>query len=58
MARRVAAAVWRSRPEVIIALDDRFGESGEPEELAEHCGIGASAIANAARAILIRRKAA
>ena len=26
MARRVAAAVWRSRPEVVVALDDRFGE--------------------------------
>jgi hypothetical protein len=25
-ARRVAAAVWRSRPEVVVALDDRFGE--------------------------------
>jgi hypothetical protein len=26
MARLVAAAVWRARPEVIVALDDRFGE--------------------------------
>src|SRR5271168_1255108 len=26
MARLVAAAVWRARPDVIIALDDRFGE--------------------------------
>jgi hypothetical protein len=24
--RRVAAAVWQARPEVIVALDDRFGE--------------------------------
>lgn len=26
MARLVAAAVWRARPAVIVALDDRFGE--------------------------------
>jgi hypothetical protein len=26
VARLVAAAVWRARPEVIVALDDRFGE--------------------------------
>src|SRR3984957_11636007 len=25
-ARLVAAAVWRVRPEVVVALDDRFGE--------------------------------
>jgi hypothetical protein len=26
MARLVAAGVWRARPDVIVALDDRFGE--------------------------------
>ena len=26
MAKLVAAAVWRARPQVIVALDDRFGE--------------------------------
>lgn len=26
MARLVAAAVWRARPDLIVALDDRFGE--------------------------------
>jgi hypothetical protein len=26
VARLVAAALWRARPEVIVALDDRFGE--------------------------------
>lgn len=26
VARRVAAAVWRCRPEIVVALDDRFGE--------------------------------
>ncbi|MGH9094325.1 MAG: hypothetical protein ACRDXE_04120, partial [Acidimicrobiales bacterium] len=26
MPQRVATCVWRARPEVIVALDDRFGE--------------------------------
>jgi hypothetical protein len=26
VARRIASAVWRARPEVVIALDGRFGE--------------------------------
>jgi transketolase len=54
----VAEALARTYPAPIefVGLNDRFGESGEPEELAEHCGIGTSAIADAARRA-IKRKA-
>ncbi|HYM17631.1 MAG TPA: transketolase C-terminal domain-containing protein [Micropepsaceae bacterium] len=54
----VAEALARTYPAPIefVGLNDRFGESGEPEELADHCGIGASAIADAARCV-IKRKA-
>jgi transketolase len=53
----VAEALARLRPSPIefVGLNDRFGESGEPEELAEHCGIGASSIAEAARRVLKRK---
>jgi transketolase len=53
----VAEALARHHPAPIefVGLDDRFGESGEPAELAEHCGIGAAAIAAAARRVLLRK---
>ena len=52
-----AEALAQSCPVPIefVGLSDRFGESGEPGELAEHCGIGASAIAAAARRVLKRK---
>jgi len=55
----VAEALARTRPSPIefVGLNDRFGESGEPAELAEHCGIGASAIAAAARRAVARKRA-
>ena len=39
----VAEALSKTRPAPIeyVGMNDRFGESGEPAELAEHCGIGA-----------------
>jgi transketolase len=43
-------------PIEFVGLNDRFGESGEPEELAEHCGIGATSIADAARRVLKRKR--
>jgi transketolase len=54
----VAEALARTRPAPIefVGLGDRFGESGEPEELAEACGLGPRAIAAAAKKV-IRRKA-
>jgi transketolase len=54
----VAEALAKSRPAPIefVGLADRFGESGEPQELAEHCGIGASAIADAARRVVARKR--
>jgi len=54
----VAEALAKSRPAPIefVGLADRFGESGEPQELAEHCGIGASAIADAARRVILRKR--
>ncbi len=54
----VAEALAKSCPAPIefVGLADRFGESGEPQELAEHCGIGASAIADAARRVIARKQ--
>ena len=53
----VAEALAGSTPCPIefVGLNDRFGESGEPEALAEHCGIGANAIAAAARRAIARK---
>ena len=53
----VAEALARTRPAPIefVGLNDRFGESGEPDELAEHCGIGAASIAEAARRAVLRK---
>jgi transketolase len=55
----VAEALAGSRPSPIafVGLQDRFGESGEPEELAEACGIGAASIAAAAKSVLKRKRA-
>jgi transketolase len=54
----VAEALAKSVPAPIefVGLADRFGESGEPQELAEHCGIGASSIADAARRVIARKR--
>src|SRR5262245_15345048 len=53
----VAEALAKSRPAPIefVGLADRFGESGEPLELAQHCGIDACAIADAARRVVARK---
>jgi transketolase len=53
----VAEALARTRPAPIefVGLQNRFGESGEPEELAAHCGIGPAAIVDAARRVIIRK---
>jgi len=45
-------------PIEFIGVKDRFGESGEPEELAQHLGLGAKSIAAAAERVLARKKAA
>jgi transketolase len=54
----VAEALAKTSPAPIefVGLNDRFGESGEPAELAEHLGIGARAIAEAAERVLKRKK--
>jgi transketolase len=56
----VAEALARTHPAPIefVGLKDRFGESGEPAELAEHCGIGTVSIAAAARRAMARKKRA
>ncbi len=56
----VAEALAKTRPAPIefVGLADRFGESGEPAELAEHCGIGAAHIAAAARLAVARKVSA
>jgi transketolase len=56
----VAEALARNAPAPMefVGLEDRFGESGEPEELAEACGIGAAAIATAVHRVLARKNKA
>jgi transketolase len=53
----VAEALARTRPAPIefVGLNDRFGESGEPQELADYCGIGAASIVEAARRAIARK---
>ena len=53
----VAEALAKSLPAPIefVGLADRFGESGEPQELAEHCGIGSASIADACRRVIARK---
>jgi len=55
----VAEALAKSRPAPIefVGVADCFGESGDPLELAEHSGLGASAIADAARRVIARKRA-
>ncbi len=43
-------------PMELVGVDDRFGESGEPEELALALGLGAEAIAAAAERVLARKQ--
>jgi transketolase len=43
-------------PIEFVGVRDTFGASGEPDELAEHFGIGARAIAEAARRAIARKK--
>ena len=53
----VAEVLAKTRPAPIefVGLADRFGESGEPAELAEHFGIGAASIADACRRVIARK---
>jgi len=53
----VAEVLAKTRPAPIefVGLADRFGESGEPQELAEHCGIGSASIADACRRVIARK---
>jgi transketolase len=51
-----ALAASLPRPIEFVGVKDTFGASGEPEELAQHFGIAASHIAEAARRV-IKRKA-
>jgi transketolase len=54
----VAESLAASRPCPIefVGVKDVFGASGEPEELAEQFGLTAPHIANAARAVLARKR--
>jgi transketolase len=53
----VAEALAKTRPSPIefVGVQDTFGESGEPGELAEKYGIGAAGIAEAARRAVARK---
>jgi len=54
----VAEALAQTRPCPIefVGVRDVFGASGEPEELAQHFGISAPFIADAARRVIARKK--
>jgi transketolase len=54
----VAEALVQTRPCPVefVGVKDRFGASGEPEELAHHFGISAPFIAEAARRAIARKK--
>jgi transketolase len=51
-------ATTKPCPIEFIGVRDTFGASGEPEELADHFGIGAGGIAAAARRVLARKSKA
>jgi transketolase len=54
----VAEALAQTRPCPVefVGVRDTFGASGEPEELADHFGISAPFIADAARRVIARKK--
>ena len=54
----VAEALAQTRPCPIefVGVKDTFGASGEPDELAQHFGISAPFIADAARRVIARKK--
>ena len=56
MGSAVAECLARSYPTRIafIGVDDRFGQSGKPEELIEYYGMGTESIVQAARKLLKR----
>ncbi len=43
-------------PMEFVAVQDRFGESGEPNELIEHFGLGVKSIKEAVKRVLKRKK--
>jgi transketolase len=43
-------------PMQLVGVQDRFGESGEPDELLEKFGLTAAAIAQAARSVVARKR--
>jgi transketolase len=58
MGSRVAEILAQRFPVPIefVGVDDRFGQSGDPQELVEYYGMGAGAIADAARRARQRKK--
>ena len=57
MGSAVAEVLAKNRPTPIefVGVQDRFGESGTPEELIEHFGIGISHIKEAVKKALGRK---
>ncbi|MBV8148721.1 MAG: transketolase family protein [Candidatus Eremiobacteraeota bacterium] len=58
MGSRVAEILAQHAPVPIefVGVDDRFGQSGDPQELIEFYGMGAGAIADAVRRAIQRKK--
>ena len=59
MGSRVAELLAQHAPVPIefIGVDDRFGQSGDPFELVEYYGMGASAIVEAVKKVYARKSA-
>lgn len=57
MGSRVAEILARTHPVPMefVGVDDRFGQSGEPEQLIEYYGMGTNGIKDAVRRVLRRR---
>ncbi len=58
MGSRVAEILAQAAPVPMefIGIKDKFGESGKPEELIEHFGMGIESIKNAVKKVLKRKK--
>jgi transketolase len=57
MGSRVAEILGQHHPVPIefIGVEDRFGQSGDPDELIEHYGMGTASIKEAARRACARK---
>ena len=48
-------ALKRPTPIEMVAVDDKFGESGKPAELMEHYGLNTKSVVAAVKRVLVRK---